>query len=55
MMPRLILIQITNDDAMALLKNAVLKSRFAANTEIVVGGLEGVEALLGLRPMTRKD
>jgi len=55
MMPRLILIQITNDDAMALLKSAVLKSRFAANTEIAVGDLRRVEALLGLRPMTRKD
>jgi hypothetical protein len=55
MMPRLILVQITNDDAMAALKSAVLKSRFAANTEIVVGDLRRVEALLGLRPMTRKD
>jgi hypothetical protein len=54
-MPRLILVQTTSDDAMAALKSAVLKSRFAANTEIVVGDLRRVEALLGLRPMTRKD
>ena len=55
MMPRLILLQITSDDAMASLKNAVAKTRFAAKTEIVVGDLRRVEALLGLRPMTRKD
>jgi hypothetical protein len=55
MIPRLILVQITSDDAMAALKSALLKSRFAAKTEIVVGDLRRVEALLGLRPMTRKD
>ncbi len=55
MMPRLILLQITSDDAMATLKSAIAKSRFAAKTEIVVGDLRRVEALLGLRPMTRKD
>ena len=55
MMPRLILVEIASDDAMASLKSAVAKSRFAAKTEIVVGDLRRVEALLGLRPMTRKD
>jgi hypothetical protein len=55
MMPRLILVQVSSDEALALLKSAVAKSRFAAKTEIVVGDLQRVEALLGLRPMTRKD
>lgn len=55
MMPRLILVQIANDEALASLKSAIAKSRFAAKTEIVVGDLRRVEALLGLRPMTRKD
>jgi YVTN family beta-propeller protein len=55
MMPRLILVQIASDNALASLKSAVAKSRFAAKTEIVVGDLRRVEALLGLHPMTRKD
>ena len=55
MMPRLILVQIAGDEALASLKSAVAKSRFAAKTEIVVGDLRRVEALLGLHPMTRKD
>ena len=55
MMPRLILVQISGDEALASLKSAVAKSRFAATTEIVVGDLRRVEALLGLHPMTRKD
>ena len=55
MMPRLIVVQIAGDEALASLKSAVAKSRFAAKTEIVVGDLRRVEALLGLRPMTRKD
>jgi YVTN family beta-propeller protein len=55
MMPRLILIQISGDEALASLKSAVAKSRFAAKTEIVVDDLRRVEALLGLHPMTRKD
>jgi hypothetical protein len=55
MMPRLILVQISGDEALASLKSAVAKSRFAAKTEIVVGDLRRVEALLGLHPMTRKD
>ena len=55
MMPRLILVQISGDEALASLKVAVAKSRFAAKTEIVVGDLRRVEALLGLHPMTRKD
>jgi len=55
MMPRLILVQIASDEALASLKSAVAKSRFAAKTEIVVGDLRRVEALLGLHPMTRKD
>lgn len=55
MMPRLILVQISDDEALASLKSAVAKSRFAAKTEIVVGDLQRVEALLGLHPMTRKD
>lgn len=54
-MPRLIIVQITSDDALAALKSAVAKSRYAAKTEIVVGDLRRVEALLDLRPMTRKD
>lgn len=55
MMPRLILVQIASDEALASLKNAVARSRFAAKTEIVVSDLRRVEALLGLHPMTRKD
>lgn len=55
MMPRLILVQIAGDEALASLKSAVAKSRFAAKTEIVVGDLRRAEALLGLHPMTRKD
>jgi hypothetical protein len=55
MMPRLILVQIAGDEALVSLKSAVAKSRFAAKTEIVVGDLRRVEALLGLHPMTRKD
>jgi hypothetical protein len=55
MMPRLILVQIAGDEAVVSLKSAVTKSRFAAKTEIVVGDLRRVEALLGLHPMTRKD
>ncbi|MDP8989280.1 MAG: YncE family protein [Acidobacteriota bacterium] len=54
-LPRLILVQIASDDALAALKSAVAKSRYAAKTEIVVGDLRRVEALLDLRPMTRKD
>ena len=54
-LPRLIIVQIASDDALAALKSAVAKSRFAAKTEIVVGDLRRVEALLDLRPMTRKD
>jgi hypothetical protein len=54
MMPRLILVQISGDEALAALKSAVAKSRFP-KTEIVVGDLRRVEALLGLHPMTRKD
>ena len=46
--------QIASDDALASLKSAVAKSRFAAKTEIVVGDLRRVEALLDLHPMTRK-
>ena len=55
MMPRLILIQIASDEALASLKSAVAKTRFASKTEIVVGELRRAEALLGLHPMTRKD
>ncbi len=55
MMPRLILVQIAGDDALASFKSAVAKSRFAAKTQVVVGDLRRVEALLGLHPMTRKD
>ena len=55
MMPRLILVQIASDEALASLKSAVAKSRFVGKTEIVVGDLRRVEALLGLHPMTRKD
>ncbi len=55
MLPRLIIVQIASDDALAALKSAVAKSRFASKTEIVVGDLRRVEALLDLHPMTRKD
>ncbi|MEO8049637.1 MAG: YncE family protein [Acidobacteriota bacterium] len=55
MMPRLILVQIAGDEALASLKSAVAKSRFAAKTEIVVEDIRRVEALLSLHPMTRKD
>jgi YVTN family beta-propeller protein len=54
-MPRLVIVQIASDEALAALKSAVAKSRFAFKTEIVVGNLRRVEALLDLRPMTRKD
>ena len=54
-MPRLIIVQIASDDALAALRGAVAQSRYAAKTEIVVGDLRRVEALLDLRPMTRKD
>ena len=54
-MPRLILIQAAADAAIDAVKAAIAKSRFAAKTDIVVGDLRRVEALLGLRPMTRKD
>lgn len=54
-MPRLTLVQIAGDETLASLKSAVAKSRFAAKTEIVIGDLRRVEALLGLHPMTRKD
>jgi YVTN family beta-propeller protein len=55
MMPRLILVQIAGDEALTSLKSAVARSRFAAKTQVVVGDLRRVEALLGLHPMTRKD
>jgi YVTN family beta-propeller protein len=54
-MPRLIIVQIASDGELAALKSAVANSRYAAKTEIVVGDLRRVEALLDLRPMTRKD
>jgi DNA-binding beta-propeller fold protein YncE len=54
-MPRLMIVQIASDGELAALKSTVAKSRFAAKTEIVVGDLRRVEALLDLRPMTRKD
>jgi len=54
-LPRLIIVEIASDDALAALKSAVAKSRYATKTEIVVGDLRRVEALLDLRPMTRKD
>jgi YVTN family beta-propeller protein len=54
-MPRLMIVQIASDDALAALKSTVAKSPYAAKTEIVVGDLRRVEALLDLRPMTRKD
>ena len=52
MMPRLILIAAPAAEA---IKTAIARSRFAANTEIVIGDLRRAEALLGLRPITRKD
>ncbi|MSV35257.1 MAG: YncE family protein [Bryobacterales bacterium] len=52
MLPRLIVIADPSGDAV---KAAIAKSPFAGNTEIVVGDLRRAEALLGLRPMTRKD
>jgi hypothetical protein len=40
----------------AAIETAVAKSRFRNTTKIVAGGdLRTAEALLGLRPMTRKD
>jgi hypothetical protein len=53
-MPRLIVIQAADDLTVASIKAAIAKSRFA-KTEIVVGDLRRAEALVGLRPMTRKD
>jgi len=53
-MPRLIVIQAADDLTVAAIKAAIAKSRFA-KTEIVVGDLRRAEALVGLRPMTRKD
>ena len=40
---------------MKVLKTAVADSLFVSQTELVVGDLRRAEALLGLRPMTRKD
>jgi YVTN family beta-propeller protein len=54
-MPRLIVIQAADDQTLASVKAAIAKSRFAAKTELVTGDLRRVEALLGLRPMTRND
>jgi hypothetical protein len=54
-MPRLIIIQAVNDQTIGSVKAAIAGSRFAANTEFVVGDLRRTEALLGLRPMTRHD
>ena len=53
-MPRLIVIEAAGDQTVAAAKAAIAKSRFA-KTEIVVDDLRRAEALLGLRPMTRKD
>jgi hypothetical protein len=55
MMPRLIVIQSADDVAIATIKAAIAKSRFASKTEFVVGDLRRTETLLGLRPMTRQD
>jgi len=55
LMPRLIIVHIASDNALALLKSAVARSLFVSQTAVVVGDLRRVEALLGLRPMTRKD
>ena len=52
-MPRLILLADAAGGGQS--KAAVARSRFAADTQIVVGDLARAEALLGLRPMTRKD
>lgn len=52
MMPRLIVVADASGDA---IKAALVKSRFAGDTQVVVGDLRRAEALLGLRPMTRKD
>jgi len=53
-MPRLILIRAADDLTVGAVKAAIAKGRFA-KTEIVMGDLRRAEALLSLRPMTRKD
>jgi hypothetical protein len=53
-MPRLIVIETGDDQTIETIKAAIAKSRFA-KAELVVGDLRRAEALLGLRPMTRKD
>lgn len=52
MMPRLIVVA---DKTGNTIKSAIATSRFAGNTEIVVEDLSRAQALLGLRPMTRKN
>jgi hypothetical protein len=54
-LPRLLVIQAADDQTVASVKAAIAKSRFASNTQLVTGDLRRVEALLGLRPMTRND
>jgi len=51
-MPRLVVMPAGPSDVVeAALKN----SKFGPATEVITGDLRKVEALLGLRPMTRKD
>jgi len=53
-MPRLIIMQVADQATEDAVTEAVKKSKFAAGTEIV-NDLARAEALLGLRPMTRRD
>jgi YVTN family beta-propeller protein len=54
-MPKLIVIPQMDDAIIASVRDALQKSRFSTNTEIVSGNLLRVEQLLGLRPLTRTD
>ena len=53
MMPRLIFI--ADPTGGESVKAAIARSRFASDTQVVLGDLARAEALLGLRPMTLKD
>ena len=54
-MPRLILMQVPDPTTQQAVAEAIKKSKFGSTTEIVTDDLSRVEALLGLKPMTRRD
>ena len=55
-MPSLVIMNTSGDaQLVGKVREAIQKSRFAASTEVVLDDLAKVEALLGLKPMTRID